>query len=84
MFRALKALEECGLVHHLVFAGGYYLCRLPEDRGCHHHLICSECGQVSELDCEGMVDVQAAAACVSGYRLESHYVEFVGRCRDCQ
>lgn len=84
LHRALKALEQCGVIHRLTFTGGYCLCRLPEDRGCHHHLICSGCGRTEEVPCAGTASVVAAVAAASGYTLESHRIEFAGLCQSCQ
>lgn len=84
LFRALKSLEQCGLIHRLIFSGGYCLCRLPNEPFFHHHLICTRCGRVTEVACAKMGEVQASVAATSGFRLESLRVELLGICRDCR
>jgi len=84
IYRTLETLENAGLVHRVAFSGGYLPCRLEDHPGCHHHLICRECGRVEEVDCPGMAAVEQSAAADSHFRIERHLVEFVGLCPGCQ
>jgi Fe2+ or Zn2+ uptake regulation protein len=84
IYRTLETLENAGLVHRVAFSGGYLPCRLEDHPGCHHHLICRECGKVEEVDCPGMAAVERGAAADSRFRIERHLVEFVGLCPACQ
>lgn len=84
IYRTLETLEGAGLVHRVAFSGGYLPCRLEDHPGCHHHLICRECGRVEEVDCPGMSSVEAGAAADSQFVIERHLVEFVGLCPTCQ
>lgn len=84
IYRTLETLEENGLAHRVAFSGGYLPCRLEDHPGCHHHLICRQCGVVKEVDCPGMADVERGAATDSRFRIERHLVEFVGLCPACQ
>ncbi|HEU4751510.1 MAG TPA: Fur family transcriptional regulator [Armatimonadota bacterium] len=84
IYRTLETLEQSGLAHRVAFSGGYLPCRLEDHPGCHHHLICRECGLVEEVDCPGMASVERDAAAESRFRIERHLVEFVGLCPACQ
>lgn len=84
IYRILETLETTGLVHRVAFSGGYLPCRLEDHPGCHHHLICRECGVVQEVDCPGMASVEREAAEESRFRIERHLIEFVGLCPACQ
>lgn len=84
IYRILETLEHNGLAHRVAFSGGYLPCRLEDHPGCHHHLICRECGVVEEVDCPGMAAVERDAAVGSRFRIERHLVEFVGLCPACQ
>jgi Fe2+ or Zn2+ uptake regulation protein len=84
IYRIFETLEGAGLVHRVAFSGGYLPCRLEDRSGCHHHLICRECGRVEEVDCPGMAAVERGAAANSHFRIERHLVEFVGLCPACQ
>ena len=84
IYRTLETLENNGIAHRVAFSGGYLPCRLEDHPGCHHHLICRECGVVEEVDCPGMGAVEKGAAEESHFRIERHLVEFVGLCPGCQ
>jgi Fur family transcriptional regulator, zinc uptake regulator len=84
IYRTLETLESNGLAHRVAFSGGYLPCRLEEEVGCHHHLICRQCGKVEEVHCPGMTTVEQGAAQASSFRIERHLVEFVGLCPACQ
>lgn len=84
IYRTLETLENNGIAHRVAFSGGYLPCRLDDHSGCHHHLICRECGLVEEVDCPGMTAVERGAAQESRFRIERHLVEFVGLCPSCQ
>jgi Fe2+ or Zn2+ uptake regulation protein len=84
IYRTLETLESNGLAHRVAFLGGYLPCRLEDHPGCHHHLICRDCGRVEEVDCPGMSGVEQDAARGSRFRIERHLVEFVGLCPGCQ
>jgi Fur family zinc uptake transcriptional regulator len=84
IYRTLDTLETQGLAHRVASTGGYLPCRLEDHPGCHHHLICRECGLVEEVDCPGMTAVERGAAKDSQFRIERHLVEFVGLCPSCQ
>jgi Fe2+ or Zn2+ uptake regulation protein len=84
IYRTLETFESNGIAHRVAFSGGYLPCRLEDHPGCHHHLICRECGLVEEVDCPGMADVERGAAQESRFVIERHLVEFVGLCPACQ
>ena len=84
IYRTLETLETHGLAHRVAFSGGYLPCRLEDHPGCHHHLICRDCGVVEEVDCPGMAGIERDAAAQSCFRIERHLVEFVGLCPTCQ
>jgi Fe2+ or Zn2+ uptake regulation protein len=84
IYRILDRLEAYGLAHRLAHTGGFLRCRLQEHDACHHHVICRDCGAIEEIHCPGMTAVERAAASESHYRIDSHYVEFLGLCTACK
>jgi Fur family ferric uptake transcriptional regulator len=82
VYRTLALLHERGAVDALSHRGGelcYRLCG-PEH---HHHLVCTTCHRVVEIeDCDlgGWVDTVAAA---HGFRATAHSIELSGVCGDC-
>lgn len=84
IYRTLETLEQNGLAHRVASVGGYVACRLEGDPGCHHHLVCRECGRVEEVECEGLQADEVGAAAASRFRVEGHTVEYRGLCDSCQ
>jgi Fur family ferric uptake transcriptional regulator len=82
VYRALAVLREKDVVDELSHRSGETCYRLCSP-GHHHHLVCSSCHRVEELeDCE--IDAWVAKASKRhGFRPESHTVEVVGLCADC-
>lgn len=84
VYRTLEILDELGLICE-VHAGGScrsYLVRRPSEH--HHHLICSECGIVVDFtDCE-LGEVAQRLSQETGFEIESHLLEFLGRCQTCR
>jgi Fur family ferric uptake transcriptional regulator len=82
VYRTLALLHERGAVDALSHRGGelcYRLCG-PEH---HHHLVCTTCHRVVEIeDCDlgDWVDTVAAA---HGFRATAHSIELSGVCGDC-
>jgi Fe2+ or Zn2+ uptake regulation protein len=88
-YRNLAVLERAGVVDKLVTADEFARFELAEDlTEHHHHLICDGCGSVADLpadpELEALLDtVVARAAAATGFRVDAHRVDLVGRCADC-
>jgi Fe2+ or Zn2+ uptake regulation protein len=79
----LGALSAAGLVRKIEPAGSpaRYERRIADN---HHHLVCTSCGAIADVDC-----VVGEAPCLtpsatSGFQLHSAEVTFWGICADCQ
>ena len=59
-----------------------YLIRRPHEH--HHHLVCSDCGCVVDFTSSDVEHLQNRLASETGFKIESHTVEFIGRCARCQ
>lgn len=83
LFRAVDVLVELGVLDRIELADGtrrYRVC----DRGHHHHLICTECGRIEEVDvCVPEAELVSAAS-GAGFELERHALEIYGRCPECR
>lgn len=83
VFRTLRLLQDLGIVCQVVLDDGTAAYRLASG-GHHHHLVCSECGAVSDFasgDLEGLLDDIARR---TGYRVDAHRLEVYGMCPDCR
>ena len=84
VYRTLEMLAEAGLICEMHSGGSCrsYLLRRPAEH--HHHLICSVCGQVVDFtDCD-LSDLEHRLCQDTGFEMEGHLLEFLGRCPQCQ
>lgn len=83
VYRTLAALSEHGVVDTLVHRQGetsYRLC----GQGHHHHLTCTACNRVVELEGCSLDAWLAEVGSQQGFALTSHQVELAGLCSDCR
>jgi Fur family ferric uptake transcriptional regulator len=86
VYRAMHLLEEMGMVQRFNFGDGaarFELVREGDD-GHHHHLVCTKCSEVVELEECFPADVEKRIAAQSGFKAISHKLEFFGICPECQ
>lgn len=88
-YRHLAVLEHAGVVHRVVAPGGYARYELSEDlTRHHHHLVCTRCGAVEDVEVpprleRAMEQAITEMAAESGFALEGHRLDLVGRCASC-
>ncbi len=83
VYRTIDILTELGLICE-VHSGGNcrsYLTR-PDEH--HHHLICSDCGSVVDFPHCDLSGLEEKLSRDTGFEIESHLLEFLGRCRNCR
>ena len=83
VFRTLKMLQECGLVSPVVGRDGSSRFEVELDRPHHDHLICVECGRISEVRWPALEKIQDEACRKAGFVPKWHRHEVFGLCRDC-
>jgi Fur family ferric uptake transcriptional regulator len=84
VYRTLKLLAECGVAFERRFGDGLTRYELADDTTHHDHLICVECGAITEFEEPRIEEIQEEVAARHGYQLRSHKHEMYGVCRDCQ
>ena len=80
VYRALELLSELGLVRRLDLGDGPRY-ELAEDH--HHHLICEDCGSVTEFE-QCPLDLQRLPRVGGDFEVRAHSLEVYGRCSDCR
>ena len=83
IYRTLEILAKLKLICEL-HAGGSchsYTIGTPEH---HHHLICSDCDKVVAFTGCELEKVQRGLSKQTGFRIDSHLLEFIGLCQTCQ
>jgi Fur family ferric uptake transcriptional regulator len=83
VYRTLSLLREGRVVDELSHQTGESCYRLCSP-GHHHHLVCTSCHRVEELDGCELDDWLSSASGTRGFRPTSHTLEVRGLCTDCQ
>jgi Fur family ferric uptake transcriptional regulator len=84
VFRTIRLLTELGVVCRVLLDDGSLHYRLSERPQHHHHLVCTGCGKVQDLDECSVSDLVRELSRSSGYEIEGHWLEFYGRCAVCK
>jgi Fe2+ or Zn2+ uptake regulation protein len=90
VYRNLVVLERSGVVSKVVTDSEWSRYELAEDlTGHHHHLICSSCGAVRDVDVpellERSIDTALAdLAAEHGFTLDDHRLDLLGTCAECR
>jgi len=83
VYRTLALLHEKGVIDSLSHHGTEHCYRLCNDTH-HHHLLCSSCHRVVEVDECGLGDWLDEVSARHGFVATDHRVEIVGLCADCR
>ncbi len=83
IYRTLELLAELGLVCELHADSRHrsYTTSIPQH---HHHLICTGCGTVVDFAGHHLEKLERSLSRDSGFRIDTHTLEFTGLCRTCQ
>ncbi len=84
VYRTLEHLMAKGDVTVRIDDSGestYMLCE-PEHH--HHHAICRMCGKVDDVDCTVVEQFSESLRQLTGFEIDGHKMEFMGRCRACR
>jgi Fe2+ or Zn2+ uptake regulation protein len=84
VFRAVDVLVEQGVLDRVSFADGTHRYRVCSPGGHHHHVTCSVCHRVVEIDACLAPELLAAIERNTNFALEGHSVELFGRCAACR
>src|SRR5437867_7957530 len=86
VYRSLHLLEQMGMVKRFDFGDGTARFELLEegDDGHHHHLVCTRCAAIIELDECSMTESEGRIAARNGFKSVTHKLEFFGICPACQ
>jgi Fur family ferric uptake transcriptional regulator len=86
VYRSMRLLEDLGMVKRFDFGDGvarYELLREGDD-GHHHHLVCTGCAEIIEIEDCSMRELEEQIAVRNGFKAVTHKLEFFGLCPQCQ
>ena len=86
VYRSMRLLQELGMVKRVELgSGGARFELLGEgDDGHHHHLVCTRCQQIVQLDDCLLEEVEERIAKANGFTAVTHRLDFFGLCPNCQ
>lgn len=84
VYRTLKLLAECGVAFERKFGDGLTRYELADDDAHHDHMICLECGNITEFEEPSLEEAEERIAKAHGFLLKSHKHEMYGICAACQ
>ena len=82
VYRNLRILVESGEALELSF--GSTSSRFDGNPKNHYHLVCSDCGNVYDLDLPVKLHLNAKVSEDSGHKVLDHRLEFYGTCKICR
>ncbi len=88
-YRNLAWLEDAGLIRRVASEDGFGRYELSEElTGHHHHLLCSGCGRVEDVDIPSDVERRLdrtldRLARRARFARVSHRLDLIGLCREC-
>jgi Fur family ferric uptake transcriptional regulator len=83
IYRTLELLEQLGLVTHTHLGHGaprYHLAAEAQ----HVHLVCRDCGRITELAPEAALPLVTALEEEQGFETDVGHLTVFGTCRDCR
>jgi len=84
VFRSVEKLVEIGLLNRIEFADGSHHYRVCGSEEHHHHLTCTQCHRVVEVDLCVPEEQIAAIGNRTHFAIEGHSLTLFGRCQDCR
>ncbi len=83
VYRTLDVLKRMRLATSTDMGAGDVVWEwAPEDP--HHHLICSSCGHVEEIEHRYLAGLEAKVRADFGFAPDMHHFAIFGLCRECQ
>jgi Fur family ferric uptake transcriptional regulator len=84
VYRTLKLLTESGVAQEHHFGDGHTRYELADSEAHHDHLICMECGSITEFEEPAVEALQDRVASRHGFEIRAHKHELYGVCAECQ
>lgn len=82
VYNNLRMFKEADLVKELTY--GDASSRFDVNVSQHYHVICTDCGKIVDFEYPCLDDVEDKASKMTGFKIDSHRMEFYGTCEECQ
>jgi Fur family transcriptional regulator, ferric uptake regulator len=85
VYRTLELLNDLKIVEKINFGDGVSRYDVRDNsKSHHHHLICTECGSVSEVVRDFLAEAERLIYEESKFEIHEHRLSFYGKCLNCQ
>jgi Fe2+ or Zn2+ uptake regulation protein len=84
IYRVLDLLCRLNLAHKVLSRGGFVKCHLDAGEGCHHLMVCHDCGAIREFASVALCQEEDKFVQRLGFQTEQHFSEFSGLCLHCR
>ena len=84
MYRALKFLQQAGLVHRVDSLNAFIGCESPDDSHAAQLLVCRKCSRVIEVDDPSISQLLVQKAKTLGFVTDAQDIEIKGVCATCR
>jgi len=84
VYRTLKLFVEAGIANEISFADGYTRYEHVLETEHHDHLVCTNCGAVTEFKNAAIEKLQNEVASKHKFIIKSHKLELYGLCEKCK
>lgn len=84
VYRALKFLQDAGLVHRIDSLNAFIGCESPQTGHTAQFLVCRNCHRVTELDDPAISRLLVDKARVLGFSTDAQDIEIKGLCSACR
>ena|ERR1035437_3535877 len=82
VYRTLDFLFKNQAIDRVEFGEGKYRYELKKNH--HHHLICTNCGKVQDVEGNLVENLEKKIQEDKGFMIQGHSLEFFGLCANCQ
>jgi Fur family ferric uptake transcriptional regulator len=83
VYRTMELLKHLGLVTETDLGDGR-LRYHPADKGHHHHLVCTECGAIIDIDESVLSDLKSKLLREYKFNADLKHLAILGRCANCR
>lgn len=86
VYRTMLLFEEVGILDKISFDDGVTRYELKNESGekhRHHHLICVDCGKVTEVKLDLLDNLEKEIEEEENFTIVDHSLKFYGHCKEC-
>lgn len=83
IYRTLDLMKQSAVVNEIEFGDGKKRYELVTGKNHHHHLVCENCGDVTDIEMKEEQLLNKIKT-KNDFRIKRHELEFFGLCQNCQ